>query len=155
MQLIRVVWWLYLLAKTTNARCFVLGAIPQVLDDSPLTHTFMKLYYFCYSEYCLQNTISLRLIRMGKVIQRAFSATVLGQLVGATSLCCILGYQILTVCAGPMKKWNKYVFFLAKKVAFMFRAWPTEKELFWFRFSHSYFWYCWCYMPNVPSERAW
>ncbi|NP_001177710.1 odorant receptor 289 [Nasonia vitripennis] len=41
----------------------------------------------------------IRLLRMGKVIQRTFSATLLGHLVGATSLVCILGYQILTSLA--------------------------------------------------------
>lgn len=35
--------------------------------------------------------------RMGKIIGEAFSATLLAHLLGATSLVCILGYQILTV----------------------------------------------------------
>jgi len=34
---------------------------------------------------------------MGKIIGKAFSATLLAHLLGATSLVCILGYQILTV----------------------------------------------------------
>ncbi|XP_018396340.1 PREDICTED: odorant receptor 10a-like [Cyphomyrmex costatus] len=38
----------------------------------------------------------VRLLRMGKIIGKAFSATLLAHLLGATSLVCILGYQILT-----------------------------------------------------------
>ncbi|XP_020287842.1 uncharacterized protein LOC109856691 [Pseudomyrmex gracilis] len=38
----------------------------------------------------------IRLLRMGRMIQKAFSATLLAHLLGATSLVCILGYQILT-----------------------------------------------------------
>ncbi|RLZ02275.1 Odorant receptor 25 [Cephus cinctus] len=37
-----------------------------------------------------------RLLRMGQTIDKAFSAILLGHLVGATSLVCVLGYQILT-----------------------------------------------------------
>ncbi|XP_047370160.1 odorant receptor 13a-like isoform X1 [Vespa velutina] len=37
-----------------------------------------------------------RLLRMGKVVANAFSVTLLAHLFGATSLVCILGYQILT-----------------------------------------------------------
>ncbi|XP_077255745.1 odorant receptor 67a-like [Temnothorax americanus] len=38
----------------------------------------------------------IRLLRMGQIIRKAFSVTLLAHLVGATSLVCILGYQILT-----------------------------------------------------------
>ncbi|XP_019696521.1 odorant receptor 85b-like isoform X1 [Harpegnathos saltator] len=38
----------------------------------------------------------LRLLRMGRAIEKAFSVTLLAHLLGATSLVCILGYQILT-----------------------------------------------------------
>ncbi|XP_050450398.1 odorant receptor 10a-like [Cataglyphis hispanica] len=38
----------------------------------------------------------IRLLRMGKSIEKAFSITLLAHLFGATSLVCILGYQILT-----------------------------------------------------------
>ncbi|KAL0112755.1 hypothetical protein PUN28_012194 [Cardiocondyla obscurior] len=38
----------------------------------------------------------IRLLRMGQIIGEAFSATLLAHLLGATSLVCILGYQILT-----------------------------------------------------------
>nr|XP_012224802.1 PREDICTED: odorant receptor 67c-like [Linepithema humile] len=38
----------------------------------------------------------IRLLRMGRTIEKAFSATLLAHLFGATSLVCILGYQILT-----------------------------------------------------------
>ncbi|XP_011642475.1 odorant receptor 2a-like [Pogonomyrmex barbatus] len=38
----------------------------------------------------------IRLLRMGRTIEKAFNATLLAQLLGATSLICILGYQILT-----------------------------------------------------------
>ncbi|XP_018396295.1 PREDICTED: odorant receptor 13a-like [Cyphomyrmex costatus] len=38
----------------------------------------------------------VRLLRMGKIIGKAFSATLLAHLLGATALVCILGYQILT-----------------------------------------------------------
>jgi len=40
---------------------------------------------------------NLDFFRMGKIIGKAFSATLLAHLLGATSLVCILGYQILTV----------------------------------------------------------
>ncbi|TGZ54087.1 putative odorant receptor 13a [Temnothorax longispinosus] len=39
----------------------------------------------------------IRLLRMGQIIGKAFSVTLLAHLVGATSLVCILGYQILTI----------------------------------------------------------
>ena len=35
--------------------------------------------------------------RMGKIIEKAFSATLLAHLLGATSLVSILGYQMLSV----------------------------------------------------------
>ncbi|XP_032671371.1 uncharacterized protein LOC116844231 [Odontomachus brunneus] len=38
----------------------------------------------------------IRLLRMGKMIEKIFSITLLVNLIGATSLLCILGYQILT-----------------------------------------------------------
>ncbi|XP_015189377.1 PREDICTED: odorant receptor 85c-like [Polistes dominula] len=37
-----------------------------------------------------------RLLRMGQIVAKAFSVTLLAHLLGATSLICILGYQILT-----------------------------------------------------------
>lgn len=37
------------------------------------------------------------IFRMGRSIEKAFSLTLLAHLFGATSLVCILGYQILTV----------------------------------------------------------
>ncbi|XP_043281332.1 odorant receptor 85b-like [Venturia canescens] len=37
-----------------------------------------------------------RLLQMGTIVQEAFSETLLGHLIGATSLVCILGYQCLT-----------------------------------------------------------
>ncbi|CAL1683022.1 unnamed protein product [Lasius platythorax] len=38
----------------------------------------------------------IRLLRMGRTIEKAFNITLLAHLLGATSLVCILGYQILT-----------------------------------------------------------
>nr|XP_050868558.1 odorant receptor 85c-like [Vespula vulgaris] len=46
----------------------------------------------------IQTVVELhtRLLRMGKIVADAFSVTLLAHLFGATSLVCILGYQILT-----------------------------------------------------------
>ncbi|KAK2574918.1 hypothetical protein KPH14_002609 [Odynerus spinipes] len=44
-----------------------------------------------------------RLLRMGKTVADAFSATLLAHLLGATSLVCVLGYQILTNFANGEK----------------------------------------------------
>ncbi|KAG7203381.1 hypothetical protein KM043_013452 [Ampulex compressa] len=59
--------------------------------------------YNCSKE--LRNVIRshIRLLRMGKAVKKAFSITLLAHLFGATSLVCILGYQILTNFANGEK----------------------------------------------------
>ncbi|XP_058809484.1 uncharacterized protein LOC131674683 [Phymastichus coffea] len=53
----------------------------------------------CSSELRRLVQSHIRLLTMGQMIQDAFSATLLGHLIGATSLVCILGYQILLCLA--------------------------------------------------------
>ncbi|XP_011696230.1 PREDICTED: odorant receptor 67c-like [Wasmannia auropunctata] len=50
----------------------------------------------CKSEVRRVVLMHIRLLRMGKIIRKAFNVTLLAHLLGATSLVCILGYQILT-----------------------------------------------------------
>lgn len=60
----------------------------------------------------------LNFFRMGKIIAKIFSATLLTNLLGATSLVCILGYQILTVsqyCNGDHLKITFNIFTYLKK----------------------------------------
>ncbi|XP_043281333.1 odorant receptor 85b-like [Venturia canescens] len=95
-----------------------------------------------------------RLLRMGTTVQQAFSETLLGHLIGATSLVCIVGYQCLSNFAkGQNAELGTFVLFVSLVLLVLYSHCTVGESLITESLNvHTAFYNCDWY--NMPTKNA-